>query len=81
MQVSKKNEQKDEQKLQSSKERAKTLILSEMRDDSNVTTMQLIKAIGLKKTSIQKYIKELTEEGKIERIGPKNGGCWKVIDK
>lgn len=76
-----KHEQKDEQKLQSSKERTKTLILSEMRHNSNVTTMQLIKTVGLKKTSVQKYIKELTEEGKIERIGPKNGGCWKVTDK
>lgn len=38
-------------------------IISEMRNNPNITTNELMTILGLKKTSIQKYIRLLKEEG------------------
>ena len=53
-------------------------ILLEMRDNPNVTTNQLINLTGLNRTSVQKYIRRLKEENKVERIGSNKVGYWKV---
>lgn len=58
----------------------KSKILFEMRDNPNVTTSQLINETGLTKTTIQKYIRLLKDENRIERIGSNKDGYWKVID-
>ncbi len=55
-------------------------ILMEMRDNPNITTNQLISLIGINKTSIQKYIRILKEEHKIERVGSNKAGYWKVTN-
>lgn len=67
-----------EQKKISKSERAKNLILREMRNNASITTLELMHISGLGKTSIQKYIKELADEKAVERIGNKKGGHWKV---
>lgn len=51
-----------------------------MRDNPNITTNQLISITGLKKTSVQKYIRSLKDKNKIERIGSNKDGYWKVKD-
>ena len=56
------------------------IIIKEMKNNPNITTKDLIELTKLSKTSIQKYIKELTEKNLIERVGSKNGGSWKVND-
>ncbi len=74
-----KSEQKSEQKNMSRTEEVKSIIVTEMRHNPSVTTLQLMALTNLKKTSIQNYIKELTMDGVIERCGSKKGGYWKVI--
>lgn len=61
------------------KDKIKTLITLEMSKNSNITTEQLIQIIGLQKTAIQKYIRELTEEGYIKHVGSKRSGNWQVL--
>ena len=76
--VEQKTEQKTEQKNLTQPERIKQIIISEMENNPSITTMQLMNITGLKKTSIQNYIRELTSKGIIERVGAKKGGIWKV---
>ena len=49
-----------------------------MRHNPNVTTIQLMDLLDLKKTAVQNYIRDLTQTGYIERVGSKKGGYWKV---
>lgn len=76
--VEQKTEQKNEQKNLTHPERIKQIIISEMENNPSITTMQLMNITGLKKTSIQNYIRELNSKGIIERVGAKKGGIWKV---
>ncbi len=49
-----------------------------MRNNPNVTTFELIDITGMKKTTVQKYIKELVEGNVIRRVGSDKTGYWKV---
>ena len=60
-------------------DKAKSTILDVMRDNSSITTGELMEILNLGKTSVQKYIKELTKSNLIKRIGGNNGGYWKVF--
>ena len=55
------------------------MILTEMRHDASVTTNQLMELTGLKKTSVQNYLRDLTHNGYIKRIGSRKGGYWEVL--
>lgn len=54
-------------------------IVSEMRNNPNITTLELMSILGLKKTSIQKYIGMLKEDGVIEHVGATKKGYWKIL--
>lgn len=54
-------------------------IISEMRDNPNVTTAELQKILGISETAVEKNIIFLKENGYIERIGSKKSGYWKVL--
>ena len=54
-------------------------IVLEMRNNPNITTMELITIIGLKKTSIQKYIRILGNDGVIKHMGSNKKGYWEVL--
>mgnify|MGYP000367400088 FL=1 len=54
-------------------------IVSEMRNNPSVTTIELINILGLKKTSIQKYIRILQENGVVKRVGANKNGYWDVL--
>ena len=69
--ITKKNAKADNVKL---------IIIKEMKNNPSITTRDLMGITKLGKTSIQKYIKELTENNLIERLGSKKGGTWKVND-
>lgn len=60
---------------------AKKRILEEMIRNPKVTTYDLMSITNLGKTSIQKYIKELTESHLIERVGGNKTGHWKVKEE
>ena len=55
-------------------------ILSEMRDNPNVTIEELHNMIGVSTTAIDNNIAFLRENGYIERIGSNKTGYWKVLD-
>ena len=59
--------------------RTQDLILAQIRNDPNITRMQLTVAVGLGKTTIDKGIAALKEKGYIERIGSKKTGYWSVL--
>ena len=53
-------------------------VLSEIRDNPNVTAQQLMNIIGLGKTAIQNNVSYLRKNGYIDRIGSNKTGYWKV---
>ena len=53
-------------------------ILEELRNNPNLTIVQLSEVIGVGVTATENNIKFLRENGYIERIGSKKGGYWKV---
>ncbi len=56
-------------------------ILSEMRNNPNVTKANLQKLLKLSSTAIDNNIAFLRKNGHIDRIGSNKTGYWKVIDK
>ena len=54
-------------------------IVTEMRDNPNVTTEQLRAILGISKTAIEKNITFLKSNKYIERIGANKNGYWKVF--
>ena len=55
-------------------DRVKSIIFVKMRHNASITTNQLKEHIGLKKTSLQKYLRSLTANGIFRRVGSKSGG-------
>ena len=53
-------------------------IISEMRDNPNVTTAELSMMLSISETAINNNISFLKENGYIERIGSKRDGFWQV---
>ena len=54
-------------------------IISEMRDNPNITTAELHNILGVSKTAVENNISFLRENGYIERVGSKKAGYWKVL--
>ena len=61
-------------------DKVKLLIVDEMKKNPKITTNDLIDIAKLSKTSIQKYIRELTAKNVIKRMDGKNGGYWKICN-
>ena len=59
-------------------ERRRT-ILTEMRDNPNITAEELRKILGISKTAVDNNILFLRENGYIERVGSKKAGYWNVL--
>ena len=53
-------------------------ILSEMRNNPNITTAQLMMLLGCVETTVENHIAYLRKNGYIERIGSRKAGWWKV---
>ena len=54
-------------------------ILTEMRDNPNITAEELRKILGVSKTAVDNNISFLRENGYIERVGSKKAGYWNVL--
>ena len=76
-----KGEQRKDENEQSSKQSRKNRIVIIIENNPNISTRQLMELMGLSKTTIQKYLSELSKENFIEHIGPKYGGYWIVRKK
>ena len=54
-------------------------ILSEMRNNPNITKAELSRILGISTTAIDNNISFLKKNGFIERIGSNKTGYWKVL--
>lgn len=55
-------------------------ILSEVRNNPNITAAQLSVILGVSVTAVQNNIEYLRAAGRIERIGSNKAGYWIVKD-
>jgi predicted HTH transcriptional regulator len=60
-----------------SREKIKALI----KENPNITTMEMSEIIGISIKGIEKHIANLKKEGIIDRIGADKGGNWKILIK
>jgi ATP-dependent DNA helicase RecG len=56
-------------------------IIEIMRSNKSVTIAQLSARLNISHRAIEKQISNLKKKNLIERIGPVNGGYWKVFDE
>ena len=52
-----------------------------IKDSKNIRIDEIIKETNESKYMISKVIKELKEQGILERVGGRNKGYWKIISK
>ena len=50
-----------------------------LRDQPNSTLSDMVDAIGITRSTIQKHIVNLKAAGRLRRVGPDKGGHWEVI--
>jgi ATP-dependent DNA helicase RecG len=55
-------------------------ILSNLKQDKNLTIPDLARLIGVTERSIERNIRKLQDLGLLRRIGPAKGGHWEVIE-
>ena len=54
-------------------------IISEIRNNSSITTKQLTLILGISETAVDNNLKFLRENGYIRHAGAKKNGYWGVI--
>ena len=55
------------------------LILNEMRNNPNITQIQLMDIARIGKTAIQRNVSFLRKNGYVERVGSNKNGYWRVL--
>lgn len=58
----------------------RTQILEEMRNNPNITQLQLMSILGVSLTTVENNIKFLKDNGYLERVGSNKSGYWQVIE-
>ena len=56
-------------------------IITEMRDNPNITTSELHRILGISETAVENNLNFLKQNGYVERVGSKKTGYWKVREK
>ena len=51
-----------------------------IRQNKDITTTEISKRLNLSLSTIKRKIKELKEQGIIERVGSDKTGCWKITE-
>ena len=54
-------------------------IISERRDNPNITTSELHQILGISETAAENNLAFLKANGYVERVGSKKSGHWKVL--
>ena len=54
------------------------MLLDMLRNDPTITQKEIIERVSLSRSTVQRMIKELSELGRLERIGSKKTGSWIV---
>lgn len=60
-------------------EKSSDKILNQIQESPKITIAQLALALNISTRSVEKHLKTLRESNKIERVGSKKYGCWKVV--
>jgi ATP-dependent DNA helicase RecG len=55
-------------------------IIELIKNNQLITIPELAVIIDLSERTIERYMKQLQEEGIIRRVGTKKGGLWEVIE-
>ena len=55
-------------------------IITEMRDNPNITTSELHQILEISETAVENNLTFLKENGYVERVGSKKTGYWKVLE-
>ena len=55
-------------------------IITEMRDNPNITTSELHQILGISETAVENNLTFLKENGYVKRVGSKKNGYWKVLE-
>lgn len=55
-------------------------IITEMRDNPNITTSELHQILGISETAVENNLTFLKENRYVERVGSKKTGYWKVLE-
>jgi predicted HTH transcriptional regulator len=61
-----------------STEKSAEKIFKLIQDNATITTQELAQTIGITTSAIEKNIKKLKQEGRLERIGSDRSGYWKT---
>jgi ATP-dependent DNA helicase RecG len=61
--------------------KTQALIIEEMRDNPNITLLELQKTLSLGRTAIQNNVSSLRKRQIIKRVGSNKNGYWEVTDK
>ena len=72
-------ERKKESKTGRNESKREHGILEMMRDNPNITTLELMARMGLSQATVNKYILSLKKEGYIRRVGARKNGRWEVL--
>jgi len=54
-------------------------ILELLRDNPQITNLEIAEILGITERAVQKNIKVLKDSGKLERIGSNRAGYWKIL--
>ena len=54
-------------------------IIELIKENSKITQLEMAKILGVSRDQIKRNIKKLKDDNKIERIGNRNSGYWKVL--
>ena len=55
-------------------------IITEMRDNPNITTSELHQILAISETAVENNLTFLKENGYVKRVGSKKTGYWKVLE-
>lgn len=56
-------------------------ILRLITENNHITTGELSVLLNKTTRTIERQLKELKEQGYLQRIGPDKGGYWKIVKK
>ncbi len=72
---------KNESKYSKTKLKSRDRILKLIKDNTSLTAKAMASCLGLSVQAVQKQIAILKKDNRLKRIGPDNGGHWKVFEE
>ena len=60
-------------------EKSSDKILELVQNDATLSAQKIAELLGISSRAVEKQLAALKEKGKLQRIGSKKGGYWKVI--